>query len=128
MIPKAKIFHFKGYRFDRKNLKILFYYRIEFLNQKPLDFTETIILPKAPKTFNDELIKKILEPLHLILGVSYYKLYSPSKVNIPFRLSKEQAEFWNIVYRKGLGEFLYRNKLHANSRTIWSNNLFRKKI
>jgi len=109
--PKAKIFHFSGYDFDAKNGKIAFNYRIDFYNQDALDFTETVVLPKVPQHLKEESIHKILQSLLIILGVSYYKLYCPSRITLPFPLSKEQADFWNTVYRKGLGEFLYRNKL-----------------
>lgn len=109
--PKAKTFLFRGYNFDAKSLKITFDYRIDFFDRTPLNFTENLILPKASKNISPEALRKFLEPLHLILGISYYKLYFPPKVILPFKLSKEQADFWNTVYRKGLGEFLYRNKL-----------------
>ncbi|MDP1845428.1 MAG: Mur ligase family protein [Candidatus Moranbacteria bacterium] len=111
MMPKAKNFFFLGYKFDAKSLKINFDYRIDFFNREPLDFTETIVLPRAPKNISQETLRKFLEPLHIILGISYYKLYCPPKIRLSFGLSKEQADFWNKVYRKGLGEFLYRNKL-----------------
>lgn len=111
MKPLQKTFRFCDYNFDATNGKISFDYRIEFSNREPLDFTEIVILPDVPKNLNQELTRKFLEPLHLILGISYYKLYFPSKIVTSFRLSREQADFWNIVYRKGLGEFLFRNKL-----------------
>lgn len=112
MIPKATLFRFCGYNFDAKIGKITFEYRVEFSNRDPLDFTETVILPKVPKNIKQESIRKLLESLLIILGISYYKLYFPPRFAIPFRLSKEQADFWNTVYKKGLGEFLYRNKLN----------------
>ena len=112
MKNKAKNFHFIGYEFDAKDGKIAFNYRAEFYDRDSLDFTETIFLPKIPQKLKEESIRKILEPLLIILGVSYYKLYCPPRIAIPFLLSKEQADFWNTVYRKGLGEFLYRNKLN----------------
>lgn len=112
MQNKAKIFRFCGYNFDIKNSKITFNYSIEFYNHSSLEFTETIILPNLPKDLNQKSIHKILESLHLILGISYYKLYCPSKIIIPFKISQDQANFWNIVYRKSLGEFLYTNKLN----------------
>ncbi len=109
--PKAKIFRFCGYVFEVKMSKITFNYRIEFSNREPIDFSETVILPKIPKNFKQETARKFLEPLHLILGVSYYKLYFPPKIEMLFKLSKEQSDFWNTVYRKGLGEFMYKNQL-----------------
>jgi UDP-N-acetylmuramoylalanine--D-glutamate ligase len=57
------------------------------------------------------MLPKFLEPLHLMLGISYYKIYVPPKIKIPYLLTKDQADFWNTVYRKGLGEFLYSNAL-----------------
>lgn len=112
MIPKATIFRFRGYNFDQKIGRITFDYRVEFSNRDPLDFTEKVILPKAPKKIKQESIRKLLESLLIILGISYYKLYCPPRFVIPFRLSKEQADFWNTVYKKGLGEFLYKNRLN----------------
>lgn len=112
MKPQVKTFRFCGYNFDTTNRKIIFNYRIEFSNRGLLEFTETIILPEIPKDLEQKSIHKFLEPLHLILGISYYKLYCPPQIKIPFNLSREQADFWNTVYKKGLGEFLYRNKLN----------------
>lgn len=112
MKPKATIFRFCGHRFNTKNSKIIFDYRIEFSNRDSLGFTETVILPQVPKNLKKESIQKFLEPLQLILGTSYYKLYCPPKIATSFQLSRDQADFWDIVYKRGLGEFLYRNKLN----------------
>lgn len=110
--PKARVFHFCGYDFDVKNKKIAFNYRIEFSNRASLQFTETIILPYIPRNTKQTSLRKFLEPLHIVLGISYYKLYCPPHITTPFLLSREQADFWNTVYKKGLGEFLYKNKLN----------------
>jgi len=64
-----------------------------------------------PKNIKPDALQKFIEPLQLILGISYYKLYCPPKINVLFPLSVEQASFWNTVYQKGLGEFCYRNKI-----------------
>ena len=111
MVPKAKIFNFVGYNIYAKSSQIVFRYSIEFHNCKPINFSETIILPKVSKKLNTKEIHKFLEPLSLILGISYYKLYCPPKILTFCKLSEEEAEFWNTVYRKGLGEFLYKNNL-----------------
>ena len=113
--PKATIFHFLGYMYTPAEKKITFNYSIEFSNREPMNFTETILLPKVPQKNRQTLgaaeLAKFLDPLSLILGISYYKLYCPKKITTVFPLSMGQAEFWNTVYRKGLGEFLYRNNL-----------------
>lgn len=111
MTPKATTFHFLDYTFDEKSLEIAFNYRISFSNMGPMDFTETITLPKAPNTLSKEALDKLLQPVSLIIGISYFKLYLPRKIETSFDLSIEQTEFWHTVYRKGLGELLYRNGL-----------------
>lgn len=107
----ARSFIFKKTSFDPKKKQIELSYEISFKEGKPLKFTETVLLPKVPKEVPKELLKKALEGVHLMLGISYYKLYCPSKVEIPYALSAEQAAFWTTVYQKGLGEFAFRNKL-----------------
>lgn len=111
MTKKAKIFRFAGYQINTISQEIVFKYKVEFHNSEAISFSEKIILPKKTRALKNKDIHKFLEPLSLILGISYYKLYFPPKIETSIKLSKEQAEFWDTVYRKGLGEFLYRNKL-----------------
>ncbi len=108
-----KIFEYTSYKFEPGKKKIIFNYKMEFAGQKPLFFTEEILLPAVPQLekIPKDLLENILESLHLMLGISYYKTFCPPKIKLNFRISKEQAHFWNIVYRKGLGEFCYRNKI-----------------
>lgn len=112
-MPQATQFNFLGYQGDKSNTRFTFQYSIDFKGKDSLYFTETLILP-SPLKANKEISAKFLEPLSLALGISYYKLYCPKKITTPFTLSKEQAEFWNTVYKKGLGEFFYRNNLDPN--------------
>lgn len=114
MNPKAKIFRFCGHKIDCKNGKIFFIYRVEFFNSDPFEFVETVILPKTQNDIEPESMRNFLEPLELILGISYYKLYCPPRIFVSFKLSREQADFWNIIYRKGLGEFLHKNNLNPD--------------
>lgn len=131
MQPKATVFSFTYYKFEPEKKRILFHYKMEFEDKNPLFFTETILLPKIPRlnTIPKNLVKKLLEDLHIILGISYYKLYcapklafgkpgsrsqsdlGTTKITIPYALSKKEAEFWSTVYKKGLGEFFYKNNL-----------------
>jgi UDP-N-acetylmuramoylalanine-D-glutamate ligase len=115
MKPRATKFVFRSFRFSPKLKTASFFYRIEFRDRPPLDFTETISFPGEPRKLPAATLKKFLEPLHLILGISYYKLYCPPKIEVAFPLNREQAAFWNKVYRKGLGEFLYKNNLDPAS-------------
>jgi UDP-N-acetylmuramoylalanine--D-glutamate ligase len=113
---KPKTFDYTSYKPDFKNKKISFNYKMEFAGRKPLFFTEEIFLPSVPdlKKIPKKLLTNILENLHLMLGISYYKTYCPPKVKFKYQLSKEQADFWNTIHRAGLGEFRFRNKISSN--------------
>ena len=112
-MKKATHFQFHSYTFEPKQKRVRFNYRIFFENAKPLTFTEELQLPRVVETkrLPQRLLENTLESLHLMLGISYYKLYCPGKVKLPYKLTKQQANFWNTVYRKGLGEFFYQNHL-----------------
>jgi UDP-N-acetylmuramoylalanine--D-glutamate ligase len=104
-------FEFRGYKYDENSLKIEFYYRIAFKEKAPLDFTETLVLPANPRKLPKETLEKFLDPLYFALGVSYYKLYFSEKIVLDRPLSREQANFFSTLYRRGLGEYLYKNGL-----------------
>ena len=107
MKPKEYPFIFESYFVLPNKKEINFNYKY-----KDLYFTEKIILPdEIPSNAENKLINKVLESLHLILGISYFKMYCPKKIIIPYQLSKAQADFLNLVYTKGLGEFFYKNKI-----------------
>jgi hypothetical protein len=59
-----------------------------------------------------ETLYSALFALHLMGGTSYYKTCCPKTIEVRSgELTKEQADFWNTVYTKGLGEFFYQNKI-----------------
>lgn len=106
-------FEFTSYRFEPREKRIFFNYQARFRNGASDLFTETITLPKAfnPKELPVGLFEKILQDIHLALGISYYKLHCARKIKMNHFLTKEEADFWTSFYTKGLGEFFYRNKL-----------------
>lgn len=107
MEPKEEIFIFDSYSVLPDKKEIHFNYKY-----KDLKFTEKIFLPETiPDSVNKDLLTKILESLHLMLGISYFKMHCSKKITIPYSLTRKQANFWNTVYTKGLGEFFYRNKI-----------------
>lgn len=107
MNSNADAFIFESYFILPNKKEIEFNYKYKNLN-----FTEKILLPKQiPSTANPILLTKVLENLHLMLGISYFKMFSPNKISIPYSLTIEQSQFWNTVYTKGLGEFFYINKI-----------------
>lgn len=100
-------FVFDSYKIQENRKTIYFKYKVG-----ELVLNEKIILPdEIPDSVSQDLLNQVLQNLHLMLGVSYFKMYCPKKIIIPYRLSKAQADFWNTVYTKGLGEFFYKNKI-----------------
>lgn len=107
---KDSVFVFKGYNSDLKKGEVLFNFGLQ--GEKNVDFTEKISFPPVLNQIPESLLSSILNNLMLILGISYWKLYCPKEIIIENNfLSKEQAEFWNTIYTKGLGEFFYKNKV-----------------
>ena len=113
MQQKATVFEFTSYKFEPEKKRISFNYKTEFRNSDPILFTEMIELQGSPDFENlpNGLLEKMFEGLHLVIGISYYKLHHATIIRHKYTLAKEEADFWNTVYRKGLGEFFYRNKL-----------------
>jgi UDP-N-acetyl-alpha-D-muramoyl-L-alanyl-L-glutamate epimerase len=74
--------------------------------------TETIEFP-VPLLDSPEQ-RRSLRALHLALGVSYYKMFLPPTIVQPYAMDQAEAGFWNDIWRHGLGEFLYVNKLSAD--------------
>lgn len=108
-------FSFLSYKI-KKNQKIIFNYQLTKGNQSYY-FQEKIIFPQPiPKTINKNLLDVVLKNLSLILGVSYWKTFCPKQIILTnYQLTKKQANFWNTVYTKGLGEFFYKNRLDFRS-------------
>jgi hypothetical protein len=75
-------------------------------------FTERIILPESEaRTLPEPVLSQILMSLHLILGISYWKIYCPLEIIHHYTLTESQAVFWNTIYTIGLGEFYFKNKI-----------------
>jgi UDP-N-acetyl-alpha-D-muramoyl-L-alanyl-L-glutamate epimerase len=104
-------FIFKGYDSNLKKGEVLFHF--SFKGEENIDFTERISFPPVAKEISETLLKSLLNNLMLILGISYWKLYCPKEIIVESNfLTQKQAEFWNTVYTKGLGEFFYKNKIN----------------
>jgi len=103
-------FSFDNYELtDSKTL--LFHYSYREGQQQVANFTEKYKLPCSLDAA-DTGLRYILQQLHIVVGVSYYKsLLGP--VTFPYSLNQAEASYWNTVYDKGLGEYAYVNKLSA---------------
>lgn len=76
-------------------------------------FQEKLYLPKPiSDSVDKDVLTALLFNLHIALGISYWKMKCLPKMEMKSgSLNKEQAQFWDLVYTKGLGEFYYRNKI-----------------
>lgn len=110
-MSEFKKFIFVGYDLDLAKGEVLFHYLVQ-LDKKTQEFTDKIFFPPSTAQIPEDLLKSLMNNLLIVLGMSYWKLYCPPIIEIKsFSLTKKQAEFWNTVYIKGLGEFFYRNKI-----------------
>ncbi len=102
-------FTFESYSYDHISRTASFVYALD----TGLTFTETLILPAdTPDLANNLVVDQLLFALHLALGMSYWKAYCPKTMTVNSgTLSASQADFWNTLYTKGLGEFFYTNNI-----------------
>lgn len=110
---KPTFFIFDSYVLHPLKKKIEFRYIVKFNNEKTLSFSEYILLPDETLfQRTNPIILKILQSIHLILGISYFQLYFPPKIQINnFSLNQKQAKFWNQIYTDGLMQTYYFNAI-----------------
>lgn len=114
MIPET--FFFDSYHFDAATCRLDLSYSYE----GGTAFVETITFPPITRALTDEdhrAIDLACRLIFLLAGVSYYKAFVPPQLACKaFALDKSTAAFVEKVYRKGLGEFSYQNKLDLRDR------------
>lgn len=104
-------FVFSGYEYSTQKTEIFFRYEVVF-DKEIFHFIDTLVFPKSFSHVSEKDLKPFLDNLLLILGISYWKIFCPKTIETPtLDLSKKQADFWDMVYTKGLGEFFYENKI-----------------
>ncbi len=114
MKPKAEIFEFSSYQFDKNAKRASFHYSVVLPDGKRTDFTELITFAQEFEITQESqrLLDRALYNLHLVLGLSYYKLHCAPKIELKTQpLTQKEATFWNALYTKGLGEFFYKNSI-----------------
>ncbi len=101
---------FPSYAFDPATGVATFDYVLD--GPSPLHFTETITLPVPPAAGEPPAaLLKVLDLLHVVAGVSYYKVGAPPRVVAPRPVAPAVADFFTAVYTKGMAEYAYRNQL-----------------
>lgn len=113
-MTQIKTFRFVSYDFDAKNSCVLLRYAFDDLYH----FEEKIVFHNAKINLDEtekEAVERILFFMHIACGISYYKAFVPEKMVIETgSLNAEQATFFDEFYKKGLGEFSWRNGLNLN--------------
>lgn len=106
-------FYFDSWDFSRATGIATYTYSVRDSAHNTLyTFTEMLAFGQVDTTHvSDDLLGALMRDLHLALGISYYKTFCPPRIVHPYALTADQAEFWSTLYRKGLGEFAFKNKI-----------------
>lgn len=112
--PQADMgsFDFLSYQYDLPKSTLYLHYKYE---NDPRTLTEEWVFHGAKKSLNDHekgLLERCFFHLHLVAGISYYKSYLPSKLNVSSgKISKKLKSFLQKFYYDGLGEFRFLNNI-----------------
>lgn len=102
------VFSFDSYKLTDPHTLV---FRYSYRNSQSAvigSFAEKYVLPVDLRP--DETTQYLLQQLHILVGISYYKSLLGA-VALPYALSAAEAKYWNAVYDNGLGEYAYLNKL-----------------
>ncbi|RJR29778.1 hypothetical protein C4564_01720 [Candidatus Microgenomates bacterium] len=91
--------------------KAFFHYKVVQGDEQVI-FTEELAFPEPFSNIPDEFVQRLFQNIAIVLGISYYKIFCLPEIQVSqFSLTQKQADFWNTVYKKGLGEFFYKNQI-----------------
>lgn len=103
------VMRFPSYAYDPATGVATFDYLLD--GPAPETFTETITFPVPVGTAVPDTFHRVLELLHVVAGVSYYKVGAPERIEAPTAVPAEAKALFDAVYSKGLGEYAYVNQL-----------------
>lgn len=110
MIKTTTSFTFDHYSFSRETGILSLVYLID--DER---FEEKVYFPVESihwENISQEALDKAFFNLHLIGGIGYWKTTCPKDIIIKTgSLTPRQADFWNTLYTKGLGEFFFKNQI-----------------
>lgn len=112
-LSQAETFSFPAHSFDLRTGVATFDYALTGPGGE-LRFTETVTFPvptAQPSGATLATLDRVLELLHLVAGVSYYKAAAPPRLVAPAPLGPDAVALVTAVYTKGLAEYAYRNEL-----------------
>jgi UDP-N-acetyl-alpha-D-muramoyl-L-alanyl-L-glutamate epimerase len=102
-----EVMRFPSYAFDPATGIATFEYLLD--GPDPLRFTETVEFPPSAEV--PEHFHAVLDLLHVVAGVSYYKVGAPPRIEAPVAVPAEAAALFTAIYTHGLAEYAYRNDL-----------------
>ncbi|HEY8582733.1 MAG TPA: hypothetical protein VIL49_07290 [Capillimicrobium sp.] len=109
-------FRFTGWRFDEATSTAALAYALD----DELHFEERIELPAGARPLDGarrEALHRVLDLLHQVAGVSYYKTAAPSRLAVETGpLSERRARLLTDVYVQGLGEYAFNNEIDVAAR------------
>src|SRR4029453_10722530 len=103
-----EVMRFPAYTFDPSTGEARFDYLLD--GPAPERFTETITFPVSDRPV-PQAFHRVLDLLHVVAGVSYYKIGAPHRIEAPRPVPAEAAALFTAVYTHGLAEYAYRNDL-----------------
>ncbi len=117
-MSKYNTFEFSKFTYNEDSGLLKLFYKID-----ELEFVEEINFNPNNKKLRQltDIEKQALNLsftyLHLVAGISYYKLFLPENINInTTKLSIEQKDFFDKLYFNGLGEFSFRNNVDLRNK------------
>jgi hypothetical protein len=105
-------FIFKRYEFNKEARELNLYYSFD----DSLNFCETYRFDFDFVNYEEAAFQRALQLLFFMAGVSYYKMYMTSEIQVENGLIDGLlSDFLSKTYEKGLGEFFYINKLSPHT-------------
>lgn len=108
---QPKQFVFESFAFDEARLTLELKYSFDGQSL----FTERAVFDQADESYDREVLQALSFLVFILAGSSYYKSFPRTSFLLrQGELTAQQAEFFNMVYRGGLSQFLYENNLTPN--------------
>ena len=112
-----KNFIFSKYTYENHILKLFYNVDSDFEFVEEINFNPNGLELKELDENRKQALDLAFKYLHLVAGVSYYKLLLPEEIKIDtIKLTKEEADFLKTLYFKGLGEFAFKNNLDLSEK------------
>lgn len=110
--PKYQQFVFKDCQFDENTKELVLAYSMD----ESLEFIEKFKFDFEFVKYDYKALKRAMENLFFMAGISYYKMYLPPEIVMGKGVMDESTSaFLSKTYQRGLGEFWYVNQLDPNT-------------